>query len=124
MAINLSGITSRGGGGGGSVSWDFHAVRRDADGMLIYTKVTGSDNDVIDLVLTTKRDQNGETIFRSLDDFTIDPLTNLEVSRDPDIDPYYQYKFDSRSLSYYIDDDGYLVARMGQNYDYANNGPK
>ena len=34
MAIKLSEIAARGGGGGGSVSWDFHAMNRDADGMI------------------------------------------------------------------------------------------
>lgn len=124
MAINLSDITARGGGGGGgSVSWDFHAIKRDSDGMLEYTKVTGDDNDVIDLITQPKLDSNGDPIFRTLDDYTIDANGN-PIIQDPDIDPYYQYKFDSRSLSYFIDDDGFLVARMGQTYDYATNGPK
>lgn len=124
MAINLADITARGGGGGGgNVSWDFHAMDRDADGMLTYTKVTGDDNDVIDLISQPKLDSNGEPVFRTLDDYTVDANGN-PVVQDPDIDPYFQYRFDSRNLSYFIDDDGFLVARMGQAYDYNTNGPK
>ena len=46
MAILLSSLAQRGSGG----QTDFHALRRDADGMLIYTKVTPKDADSIDLV--------------------------------------------------------------------------
>lgn len=120
MAILLSSLASRGSGG----SSDFHALSRDADGMLIYTKVKPKDTDVVDLVSKIKQDQNGNTIFRTLDDFTLDLVSGQPVVQDPDIDPYYQYKFDSRDLSYFIDDDGYMVARMGRIYNYGINGPK
>lgn len=120
MAILLSSLAQRGGGG----QSDFHAIRRDADGMLIYTKVAPSDQDSIDLVNTTKVDANGNTIFRTLDDYTIDLVSGQPVVNDSDIDPYNQYKFDSRDLSYFIDEDGYMVARMGRIYNYSTNGPK
>lgn len=34
-------------------------------------------------------------------------------------DKYQQYRFDLRKISYYIDDEGYLVAKFG-NHDYTN----
>lgn len=120
MAILLSSLAQRGSGG----QTDFHAIRRDADGMLIYTKVTPKDADSIDLVTQTKLDANGNPIFRTLDDFTLDLVSGQPVVSDPDIDPYYQYKFDSRDLSYFIDEDGQMVARMGRIYNYSTNGPK
>tara|TARA_X000000368_G_scaffold139996_1_gene110134 strand:- start:12158 stop:12538 length:381 start_codon:yes stop_codon:yes gene_type:complete len=126
MAIKLSEIAARGGGGGGSVSWDFHAVNRDADGMLTYTKTTSSDTDVVDLMSEPTLDANGDMIFRTMDDYTVEEYgTNAGVAITKHAnDTYYQHKWDSRSLSYFIDDEGYLVARMGSAYDYNTNGPK
>ena len=37
-------------------------------------------------------------------------------------DKYQQFRFDFRRISYYIDSDGYLVAKFGD-YDYSA-GPK
>lgn len=34
---------------------------------------------------------------------------------------YEQYRWDNRNISYYIDDDGELVARINQNYVYDEN---
>ena len=39
-------------------------------------------------------DANGNPIFRTLDDFTLDLVSGQPVVNDPDVDPYYQYKFD------------------------------
>ena len=82
MAIKLSDIAARGGGGGGSVSWDFHAMNRDADGMLTYTKVTSSDNDVVDLMGQPTLDANGDMIFRNMDDYTVCLLYTSPSPRD------------------------------------------
>ena len=43
-------------------------------------------------------------------------------SNDENNDKYQQYKFDARKITYFVDDDGYFVARFGT-YDY-NAGPK
>jgi hypothetical protein len=32
--------------------------------------------------------------------------------------------FDFRNLNYFIDDDGYLVARINGSYDHVTQGPK
>jgi len=39
-------------------------------------------------------------------------------------DKYQQYRFDSRKVMYFIDSDGYLVARFNENYDHTTEGPK
>ena len=39
-------------------------------------------------------------------------------------DKYQQYRFDFRNLHYFIDSDGYLVARINGTYDYTTEGPK
>ena len=44
-------------------------------------------------------------------------------SNNENIDKYQQYKFEARKITYFIDDEGYFVARFGT-YDYAGEGPK
>ena len=41
-----------------------------------------------------------------------------------DHDKYQQFHFDFRNLTYFIDDEGYLVARLNKTYDHTTNGPK
>jgi len=43
-------------------------------------------------------------------------------SNNENLDKYQQYKFEARKITYFIDDEGYFVARFGT-YDY-NQGPK
>ena len=43
-------------------------------------------------------------------------------SNNKNIDKYQQYKFEARKITYFIDDEGYFVARFGT-YDYTA-GPK
>jgi hypothetical protein len=43
-------------------------------------------------------------------------------SNNENLDKYQQYKFEARKITYFIDDEGYFVARFGS-YDY-NSGPK
>jgi len=44
-------------------------------------------------------------------------------SNNENIDKYQQYKFEARKITYFIDDEGYFVARFGT-YDHAGAGPK
>ena len=46
-----------------------------------------------------------------------------KLTNDTD-DKYQQFRFDFRNLTYFIDDDGYLVARLNKTYDHTTNGPK
>lgn len=64
---------------------------------------SSSINDVTDLTLRVN------TIVKSF-------------SNDENNDKYQQYKFDARKITYFVDDEGYFVARFGT-YDY-NVGPK
>ena len=43
-------------------------------------------------------------------------------SNDENIDKYQQYKFEARKITYFIDDEGYFVARFGT-FNYTE-GPK
>ena len=221
MALYLSesGSSSAGGGGGmysffnQSNRFNFHALQRDSDGMLTYTKTNTSDNEVIDvfnvdgtqqvdfmdafnnvvevgavkaiqltsggipveddagvtytvtnligngdgdgemnqragegLNLLLTRDAKGlisqveihsagaffspnETVtvassfINDVTDLTLKVTDIVKVySNDENNDKYQQYKFEARKITYFIDDEGYFVARFGA-YDYTV-GPK
>lgn len=222
MALYLSesGIDGSSGGSSGMYSFfnqsnrfNFHALRRDEDGMLVYTKTNTSDNDVIDVFnidgtqqidfmdawnnvvevgavksiqllsggLPVEDDANvtytcegligngdgdgepnqspgralnllisrnssglisnieihsGGALFSPNETVTvasskINDVTDLTLkvtsvvksySNDENNDKYQQYKFEARKITYFIDDEGYFVARFGS-YDYSV-GPK
>ncbi len=67
------------------------------------TVASSKINDVTDLTIQVK------TIVKSF-------------SNDENNDKYQQYKFDARKITYFVDDEGYFVARFGT-YDYTV-GPK
>tara|TARA_Y100000004_G_scaffold191439_1_gene250242 strand:- start:564 stop:1232 length:669 start_codon:yes stop_codon:yes gene_type:complete len=222
MALYLSesGLGGTSSGSGSMYSYfntsnrfNFHALRRDEDGMLVYTKANTSDSDTIDvfnidgtaqidfmdawnnvvevgavksvslvsggipvdsdanvtytvtglvgngdgdgepnqkpgegLNLQITRDSSGlvsdiqihsggasfspnETV--TVASSKINDVTDLTIrvtevvksfSNNQNIDKYQQYKFEARKITYFIDDEGYFVARFGT-YDY-NAGPK
>ncbi len=224
MALYLSesglGGSGAAGGSGGMYSYfntsnrfTFHALTRDADGMLVYTKTNTADDDTIDvfnvdgtqqidfmdawnnvvevgaiksIVLTSggipveedanvtynviglvgNGDGNGEGnqqrgrdldllitrdsrglvsniqihsgggLFSPEETVTvpssrINDVTDLTLrvtevvksfSNNENLDKYQQYKFDARKITYFVDDEGYFVARFGA-YDYSA-GPK
>ena len=222
MALYLSESSSSGGSGGtqGMYSYfntsnrfTFHALRRDADGMLMYTKTNTADTGTVDVfnvdgtqpvdfmdawnnvvevgaaksvILTSggipvdtdanvsytinglvgngdgEGDGNqrpgeglnlqitrnslglisnivihnggalfspGETVtipsskINDVTDLTLRVATIVKsFSNDENNDKYQQYKFDARKITYFIDEEGYFVARFGS-YDY-NVGPK
>jgi len=223
MALYLSesGLGGTSSGSGSMYSYfntsnrfNFHALRRDEDGMLVYTKANTSDSDTIDvfnidgtaqidfmdawnnvvevgavksvslvsggipvdsdanvtytitgligngdgdgepnqkpgegLNLLVTRDSSGlindiqihsggasfspnETV--TVASSKINDVTDLTIrvnevvksfSNNENIDKYQQYKFEARKITYFIDDEGYFVARFGT-YDYAGEGPK
>jgi len=132
MTMFLSGsmLSSPGGGGGGlqfsqQNSFFIHGLRRGGanatdsdDGMLWYTKVKTTDNEVADFHRT---DGTQYPDFLDGIDYVEETTEEKSLTNHP-ADKYQQYRFDFRRLSYFIDDDGYLVARFG-NYDYTV-GPK
>jgi len=98
-----------------------HALARDADGMLNYTKIRSIENEVADFHRT-----DGTPYL----DFTtgvldyVDEVTEEKTHLNHPHDKYQQYRFDSRKVMYFIDSDGYLVARFNENYDHTTEGPK
>ena len=223
MALYLSesGIDGSGSGGSGGMysyfntsnRFNFHALRRDSDGMLVYTKTNTADTDSIDvfnvdgtqqidfmdawnnvvevgavksislisgglpveddagvtytctgllgngdgegegnqqagrglnLLITRNADglistiaiHSGGALFSPNETVTvasskINDVTDLTLrvtdvvksfSNNENLDKYQQYKFEARKITYFVDDEGYFVARFGA-YDYSV-GPK
>jgi hypothetical protein len=118
------------GGGGTSVSsnnytlgndFSIHALRRDADGMLRYTKIRSIDDETGDFF---RLDGSSYLdIATGAYDYVEETTEEKSYSNNPQ-DKYQQYRFDSRKISYFVDDDGYFVIRFNENYDYSTEGPK
>jgi len=126
MTMFLSGsmLSGTGGGGGGlqfgqQDKFTVHALRRDDDGMLRYTKVKTSDDEVVDV--SHRLDGTAYPEFLEGLDY-VDETTEEKTYRNNQFDKYQQFRFDFRRISYYVDSDGYLVAKFGD-YDYSA-GPK
>ena len=97
-----------------------HALRRDADGMLWYTKARSTEDAVFDF---HRLDGEAYEDFLQGTEYVTADAGVKKLSNDPN-DKYQQFRFDFRNLTYFIDDDGYLVARLNKTYDHTTNGPK
>ena len=98
-----------------------HALRREKDGMLHYTNARSTEDVVYDFHRTDGEEYKDFLQGEEYIDAT--PNAAREYSNDPD-DKYQQFRFDFRHLTYFIDSDGYLVARLNKTYDHNTNGPK
>ena len=98
-----------------------HALRRDKDGMLYYTNARSTEDVVYDFHRTDGEEYKDFLQGEEYIDAT--PNAPKAYSNDPD-DKYQQFRFDFRHLTYFIDSDGYLVARLNKDYDHNTNGPK
>ena len=121
MALNLSRSVTTG-DKTVSQSNDFviHGLRRDSTGMLYYTRVGSASSEVADFHRTDGTQYPG---FLDGVDY-VDETTEEKSYANTTTDKYQQYRFDFRGLNYFIDDDGYLVARINGTYDYNTQGPK
>ena len=116
-------------GGGGSTSsgnsydlgndFTIHALRRDDDGMLNYTKIRSIHNETADFHRTDGTPYID--LSTAVYDY-VDETTEEKTYRNNEYDKYQQFRFDFRKTSYYIDDDGYLTVSFSD-YDYTV-GPK
>lgn len=99
-----SAINGAGSGASGYTAKAFHGFIRDSEGRLIYDKVVMSTNARIYLT----------------DGTTFDDTPN-DTEKNPG-ETYDQWLLDSDQVNFYIDDDGFLVARVFESYTYS--GPK
>ena len=118
-------------GGGIGAEFAMHALDRDANGLLKYTKVKWDSNEEVELA-------NGEGIFvnglEQLLNGKLDDGTPMNAVQEGYVEPareqwqtqsvnrkYEQTRFDNNKLFYFINSRGYLVARY--NRDYTHTGP-
>ncbi len=129
MTMYLSESSRQSGGGLSSSSnsytlgndFTIHALRRDDDGMLNYTKIRSIDNETADfhrLDGTPYLD-----LSTAVYDY-VDETTEEKTHLNHEHDKYQQYRFDSRKVMYFIDSDGYFCIRFNEDYDYTTEGPK
>lgn len=98
-----------------------HALRRDKDGMLYYTIARSTEDAVFDFHRTDGEEYTD--FLQGAEYIDASPNAPREYSNDAD-DKYQQFRFDFRRLTYFIDNDGYLVARLNKSYDHNSQGPK
>jgi len=111
-----------------------YALRRDADHMLYFAKVSAAGTELGEFYRAdgTGVPEFGDGIDYGTYDVGVgktseirnDIATDKKFLDDPN-DKYQQIRFDRRNLYYYIDDDGFFVIRFnGPDYDYNSIGPK
>lgn len=93
------------------------SITRDSDGVISNINVTngGEDFGIGDEIIVSSTFIKEESSQSDLHLY-VDELVKT-YSNSPS-DKYQQYRFDARKISYYIDDQGYLVAKFG-NHDYS-----
>ena len=107
-----------------------HALNRDVNGLLIYTKTKLDSTDSIEVNdgqgfgyngfegLALGKASDGTTVQNTLQsDF--DENTDEHYQTNAKFRKYQQVRFDSLKLLYFINDDGMLVARYMHDYEYA-----
>ena len=113
-----------------------HAMKRDDDGLLTYTKVNWYSGDTINM-------DNGEgTAYNSVGSFQTNEMeyasgpygvghniNDIPIEYDSTTDPrlantkfrnYEQHVFDENKATYFINDEGYLILRIGSEYTYSS----
>ena len=98
-----------------------HALRRDKDGTLYYTVARSTEDAVFDFHRTDGEEYTD--FLQGVEYLDATQGAPRAYTNDPD-DKYQQFRFDFRRLTYFIDDDGYLVARLNKSYDHNSQGPK
>jgi hypothetical protein len=141
MAIYLSDFLNPSSGsvtGGGAVTqisdqYAYHALSRDADGLLTYTKVLLNGTESIELTDSSGFAFNGleDMLDGKTDDgtdYNMWQTGTAETGKQPhetniDNRNHEQFRFDNLKLYYYLDPStGKLVARYKQDYVYAATG--
>ena len=104
-------------------------ITRDADGLIRDAVINGVPQHALEIHSGGASFSPNETV--TVASSKINDVTDLTIritdvvksySNNENIDKYQQYKFEARKITYFIDDEGYFVARFGT-YDYTA-GPK
>jgi hypothetical protein len=114
MSSSNARLLADGGAGGGSSNYSggsFHGFTRDSEGKLVYTKKSLQDR-------TTRIELTDGSVLDDGTDFTAGGRNDADRK---DGENYDQWLLDSTQLSFYIDDQGFLVAEVNEGTSY--NGP-
>jgi hypothetical protein len=96
----------------------FYALRKNADGSLFFTKNDQLiENEVLEINLSGNVEENYND-FESGVDFFEGINVNHEIMFKNL--KYPQYRWDNRSILYFIDEEGQLVARINRGYNYQD----
>ena len=99
-----------------STGYYVYALRRDADDMLYFTKVsTASTTETLD---PHRLDGTQVEEFGDYDDYVEETTEQKQLANNPQ-DKYQQIRFDRRNLFYYLDADGYLVLQVNGTHSYS-----
>ena len=113
-----------------SNEYAMHALNRDVNGLLIYTKTKLDSTDTIEVNdgqgfgyngfegLALGKASDGTTVQNTLQS-DYDESTDLHYQTNAKFRKYQQVRFDPLKLFYFINDDGMLVARYQHDYSYA-----
>lgn len=95
----------------------FYALRRSEDGDLFFAKVDQLiDQDTITVNVAGASEDNFNSFEYGVDYF--DGRLEEDHSR-PDANLYWdQYRWDTRNMYYYINEEGELIVRINQKYNY------
>ena len=117
---------------GAQISNEFamHALNRDVNGLLVYTKVKLDSNDSVEVNsgegfgfngfegMALGKASDGSTDQNSLQR-DHNEGTDVHYQTNAQFRKYQQSRFDSLKLFYFLNDDGMLVARYQNDYTYA-----
>ena len=113
-----------------SNEYAMHALNRDVNGLLIYTKTKLDSTDTIDVNdgqgfgyngfegLAIGKASDGTTVQNTLQS-DYDESTDDHYQTNAKFRKYQQVRFDPLKLFYFINDEGNLVARYQHDYTYA-----
>ena len=95
----------------------FYAIRRDDAGMLYFAKVDQIADDESITINNPGLTENDFTDFSYGTDY-FDGRAELDHSRPYSNLQWDQYRWDSRNIFYYINDNGEFVVRLNKQYNY------
>ena len=113
-----------------SNEYAMHALNRDVNGLLIYTKTSMDSTDTIDVNdgqgfgyngfegLAIGKASDGTTVQNTMQSDE-DEATDAHYQTNAKFRKYQQVRFDPLKLFYFINDDAMLVARYQHDYTYA-----
>ena len=112
MALNLSNLS---GNIANSANFFIYALRRDSEGMLILQKVSTASTESVDFRRNDGTQMPG--ITEGID--YVEETTPERATLNHPQDKYQQFRFDSRNLNYFIDDEGYFTLKVTGIHTYT-----